>query len=507
MSIETSTIGRKTIFIFMIKMILTFVSWVGFFFVARYMGSEIWGMIGFALGLVGMFFASDFGFSLAHNKKVSEGKDVGECLGAYIRIKLVLTVILVGALLGGLYIWETVLGHGYQDPMITQVIFVILIYYVIFSITQIPIHTFGGLRQSVKQQLPEFLGTVVRAPVMIFVALTSLSVLALSYSYVLTGLIMLCSSFFLLRRFKIKKPSEGLIKSYVVFAAPVAIYVFFSTISLNLDKVILQLFWDFNEVGVFFMMQKIIMVMILVTGSLGPIFFPSISYYHSRKAFKFVRHLVRRAERYISMILTPIVVLLIPLAVPFIRIMLGNGFVEGADTLAWLSIYALILSLNVPHMHLIIGCGRSDLSAKVGISIVMTNIILLLVLVPRSMFGFRLFGLGSVGAAMALTASVVLGFFLARRYSKQVAKVRTNRRIFRHWVAGALTAFAIFLIMDNLWMVQRWYELIIISGIGLLCYLGLLTLLKEFTKKDLNFFLDLLNPKKMGKYIGGEMKG
>jgi hypothetical protein len=31
--------------------------------------------------------------------------------------------------------------------------------------------------------------------------------------------------------------------------------------------------------------------------------------------------------------------------------------------------------------------------------------------------------------------------------------------------------------------------------------------LDEFTKKDLAYFLDLLNPSKMLGYMGGEMKG
>ena len=103
MSTKTG-IGRKSVFIFMIKLIITIVSWVGVFFVARLMGSETWGMIGFAVGLGGMFFQSDFGFGLAHNKKISEGKDVGQCLGAYIKIKLILTAVLILTLVIGIYL-------------------------------------------------------------------------------------------------------------------------------------------------------------------------------------------------------------------------------------------------------------------------------------------------------------------------------------------------------------------------------------------------------------------
>ena len=185
----------------------------------------------------------------------------------------------------------------------------------------------------------------------------------------------------MLRKFEFKKPSKDLTRSYVTFAAPLAIYIFFSNLSLQLDKIVLQVFWDSTEVGIFFMMQKIILVMAVVTSSLGPIFFPSISYYHAKRAMKYVR----------------------PLASPVILIMAGNDFVAGVDTLTWLAIYGLLIAINVPHIQVVQGCGRSDLAAKVGLAIAISNIALLIVFVPRSILGYQLMGLGSMGAAMAST--------------------------------------------------------------------------------------------------------
>jgi hypothetical protein len=43
-------------------------------------------------------------------------------------------------------------------------------------------------------------------------------------------------------------------------------------------------------------------------------------------------------------------------------------------------------------------------------------------------------------------------------------------------------------------------------GLGLFIYLGVLYILKEFTKEDFHFFLDLLHPKKMFQYIKSEVK-
>ena len=47
---------------------------------------------------------------------------------------------------------------------------------------------------------------------------------------------------------------------------------------------------------------------------------------------------------------------------------------------------------------------------------------------------------------------------------------------------------------------------LIFAFIGLGIYLLSLYLMKEFTKKDLMFFLDLINPKKMMKYMSSELK-
>jgi hypothetical protein len=55
--------------------------------------------------------------------------------------------------------------------------------------------------------------------------------------------------------------------------------------------------------------------------------------------------------------------------------------------------------------------------------------------------------------------------------------------------------------------IARWYHLLGFALFGLGIYIGVLYLLREFTKEDLHFFLDVLNIKKMFRYIKEEMKG
>jgi hypothetical protein len=58
----------------------------------------------------------------------------------------------------------------------------------------------------------------------------------------------------------------------------------------------------------------------------------------------------------------------------------------------------------------------------------------------------------------------------------------------------------------NLFPVIYWHILLLYAGFGLLIYLTVLFLLKEFNKKDFNFYLDILHPKQMLSYILSELR-
>ncbi len=504
---EESSVARKSTFIFAAKLAVTVFSWAGFLFIARFMGVEAVGTLGFALGFVGIFLQTEFGFGPAHNKMISEGRDVGECIGAYAYIKAILMTLMITIILLGIFVWESVLGHGYEDPMVTDIIYVILLYYILFSLSKLPIQTFGGLRKSVKQQVPELIGTIARAPLVIYASMAALGVIALAWSYVVTGLLMCFIGFFYLFRLnvKIKKPSKSLLKSYVAFTAPITVYAVFSAVSLNIDKVVVQFFWNATETGYFYGMQRVIISMTIISASLIPIFFPSISHFHAKKNTRRVKYLLLKAERYLSLILVPMAMVIIVLAAPIIHILVGDEFLPAAMVLCILSLYALFLSLNMPHIHTLYGCGSSRNGAKVGISIALSNTILLFLLVPREFLGIQLMGLGAEGAAIASLFSVLLGFILSRHYTRKLLKLRFNARMVKHWVAGM--AVGLLLLELNKYIpAERWYELGIVGLLGLLCYLGILAVWKEFSKKDLVFFLDLLNLRKLKSYVVGELK-
>ena len=54
--------------------------------------------------------------------------------------------------------------------------------------------------------------------------------------------------------------------------------------------------------------------------------------------------------------------------------------------------------------------------------------------------------------------------------------------------------------------VDRWFELLFLSGLGGLLFLSILSMIGSFNQKDFNFFWITLNPKSMKQYVGEELK-
>ncbi len=65
---------------------------------------------------------------------------------------------------------------------------------------------------------------------------------------------------------------------------------------------------------------------------------------------------------------------------------------------------------------------------------------------------------------------------------------------------GILYYISTFIFIDS------WYEVIGFTLLGFGIYLGFLLVLREFTKKDLQLFLDILSPKKMKRYVVSELR-
>jgi len=501
-------IARKSALIILIQLLNGLLGYVALKFVALYMSPWEYGVVGFAYGFVALFsIFGRLGFDQAHIKRVSEGKDFGRCVATFAVTKMLLAGLMAGAVFISIAIWRYLLHRGFETPLHEQAVYVMLVYFVLLTLTQTFISTFNARKETAKAYLPLLVYTMVRCVLTIFVAVYGLGVMFLAYAYVFGEIFHFLIALILIRGYPVTKPSLFYFKSYVKFALPVSIASASYIIMTNIDKVFIQLFWSAEQVGHYFAVFNISRYVILFVSSVGVLLFPTISEHHMRKDVGKIRRVVLQSERYLSMIVFPIVTLIILLAKPIIHILLSDKYLPALPVLQILPLFVLMEALARPYVSKFQGMDMPKIIRNRVFLMMIINVILNLVLIPRDMrsLGIKLVGLGAEGAAIATVSSYIFGLVYIRVKAWKVSGLGGNPRVVLHAVASMVMGLILWYLL-GLTVISRWYHLIIMVMVGISIYFAILYMFKEFRKKDFEFFVDTLNIKKMFRYIEEELR-
>ena len=501
-------IARKSLLIMTANLTEGLLAFVSLYFISRYMGPGAYGIIGFAMGFVGLFsILSNLGFNAAHVKRISEGKDLGRCIGTYMAAKIGFTGLMAAFVIGIIFFWKNIMGRGFESLDHELAVYIILGYFIVSSIASISNDTFKARKEIAKSELPIITRAIARTCIIFFVAVSGWGTLALAFAYVFGDVIFLIFSMIFFKGYPIKKPSKEYFKNYAYFAAPLIVVVASSVIMTNLDKVLIQLFWTAEEVGYYFASFRIINFIIMIASSIGILLYPTISGYHANKDTKSIKKITFLAERYISMIVFPIVIGLVVLSEPAVRILLGSDFLPAIPIFTILPFFALFEAITAPYNYQLIGMNRPKLARNRIVIMVCINVILNIILIPKDIkiLGVNLFGLGAVGAAIATVVSYIAGMIYCRLAVWKLTGKNINPRILLHLLSASCMGITLYW-LSNAFLVERWYHLIGFAFIGLGIYFGILFILKEFKKEDLTFLIDVVHPRKMLDYIKSEIK-
>jgi len=538
MEFTNRMIARKSLLVVIAQFLTRTLGWVGLVVLAKIWGAfapDALGVIGFATAFIGVFYIiADLGFGQAHVKKISEGKDLGTCISTFFTIKIILTTIMAAVVILSLFILDNVLHQGFHDATKQSVVFVFLLYYILMSIQQIPSATFNGKGEIAKMQITSVFENIFKVPLIILVAAAGVTTiglapfiswptmlrplqqflashaigsLAMAYVFGITATVVV--GFWLLRRNPWKKPSFELGKSYLTFAIPIVLFSIISTISTNIDKLLIGYFWTATEVGYYFSLQQILQIILIINVAFITVLFPVYSRYHTTNNFAKINEITKTTERYISMVIVPPIVVIIVFVNSVISIMLNSAFLPAASTLVVLTVYAALASFMAPYYSLLVGLNRPGIYAKIGLGISLINIVLDVLFIPQWGLLTPLGINGPTGAAVALVISNFVGFFWIRLAAKKLTGIQLlQTHTPRHIVAGVGMGLILYFIafQINVFPTMHWYQLILFVGLGLAIYVIILYALKEFTKTDLSFFVELLHPKKMLQYIRSEVK-
>ncbi len=531
-------IARKSLFIAISSFLLRFVSWIEFIIIVKLWGDfapEALGIIGFTMSFLALFsIVADLGFNAAHIKRISEGRDLGTCIGTFATIKIILTGLMTAIALITIFILKITAHEEFYDTTTESIIFIFLIFNIISNLLSIPIITFTGKKEMVKREFPFIIGRIIGLPFVVLVAIAGVSIAGISPAFIWPSYLQSLQQFiadhaveslaaiyliswiatfligmWFLRKYPLKKPSWKLFKSYFSFAMPMMFLPIIGIISQNVGMLMIGYFWSSVEVGYYFTMVAVVGIVTVFPASVSAVLFPSISEYCSNKNFDKIKQTTHLAERYISMITIPILIGIMVLANPLINIVMSDAFLPAASVLIILAVFISISCLNSPYSSLIKGMDKPSILTKIGIATCLISIILNYLFIPKdgllSSFGIN----GAAGAAGATVISALVGFILLRIAVKKLTGINIlQSHTPRHIIAGLIAGIILYCLAfrASFFPSIYWYHLLMFIGVGTVSYLGILIVLKEFNKQDLDFFLDLLRPKKMLKYVSSELK-
>ncbi len=490
-------------------------STAAFVFIAQNMGPSVLGILGYAMATVGLLsFLSDFGVGSVHANFIRKGEDLGKCVGAYAAIKLVLLAIFSIVAYAMINLWShNNLGGAMPgtDPIVDS-LNAFLIYYILLGISQIATHTFDAQDAVAKVHIPALLELVVRVSFVIFVATSTFksspegpALLAASY---VVGII--CSMLlvaFLMVRVRISKPDRDTLMKYIRSLAPVFVVSMIIVLDLFLDKVLVGYFWGAEEVGLYFGVQRMAVFVGVFSLAVATLILPSVTAYFTRKDVAASWDIVNQAERYVSLIVIPTAAFYLTFGEQILGVFLTGEFAAEVRTMNLLVIAGTVVALVLPLRSAIAGVGKPATLFYIGVGGIGLQLAAMLLLVPRSVFGVQMLGLGAFGAAASLLFSSIYYFFVLRYMAWRMAKIVPNSRSFKHLMC-ALLMVGVMYTLD--WLVisaDQWFGLIILAFAGTVTYGASAYMLGELEASDYKYFRNLLNPQDTIQYAVNELLG
>ena len=504
-------IARKSALIVATNILNGILGYVALYFITRYMSPGDYGIVAFALGFVTLFtIFGNLGFNAAHIKRISEGKDLGKCIGTFLTTKIGLTGLMALITLGAIFFWKVIMGRGFETTTHELAIYIMIGYWVIRLFARSFVSTFNAQKEIAKAQIPLLLEILVRVAVTIYVVLAGFGAIQLALTYIAGEIVYFLSTLYFFRRYPIKRLSSDYFKDYSKFAFPLIIVVACSTIMTNIDKILIQLFWSAADVGYYFAAFRLTVFINMFTIAIGTLLFPTFSMLHADNNIEGIRRLTFQSERYLSMLVFPMVFGMVILAKPIAYILL-SGWMPAVPILQILPFFVLLAALERPFQSQFLGMDRPKLARNRVIIMVCFNVFLNIILIPADIqsVGLKLAGLGAKGAAIATVVSYGIGLIYSRSMAWKLNKIKGSSKVLLHALAAIIMVAMLYVVLYSfnvIVFIARWYHLLGFALLGFGIYISVLFLLGEFTKKDLDFFLDALNIRKMFRYIKEETR-
>ena len=349
-------LAQKLILSYSTKIIVQFVQIVASIIVARVAGPTVLGTVAFGTAYVSMFmFIADLGIGTAHIKLLSEGRDEATCIGTYAGLKIFLTMLFCLVVLGVFFVQKFGFNNIFESSIHEKVILISLISITISQLFQIPQVTFAARTEQAKQDIPNFVKTLLYQILRIIVVLLGYRALTIAFSNLVATIVVIPIYIILFRKYKIGKFDRELAKQYLKISLPLIVIVICQTLIHWTDKVILQYLTNSKEVGYYVAGFKIGGFIFMIGNSVGMLFFPIFSKAISQEKYVEINSKISKFERFSLLFVFPVTVFCSIYADLIVKFILGDRYTNSILILAIINISMFIMVFRQPYGNVLSG--------------------------------------------------------------------------------------------------------------------------------------------------------
>lgn len=465
----------------------------------------IWALANSIVNLSLMFI--DLGLTSIHYQ-YAEKKNFDEYFGSFLVIKIFLILINIFLSLILLIIF------GLWGTEYLIIIILLLISNLIFSTLNIFITHLRGKLKVFKVEIPSFFISISQSIAKLYI-IFNISVIINPLFWICIILIFFnilyaaIIAFIGFNEFKLKKPNKLYLFEYLKDTKPLMIFTILSVITTNLGNIILGHSFDNETLAYFYIVSGYILPMIsIITSSLISLCTPLYSVYLAENDFASIKKIVQTTEKYVSIIILCIIILIFLIGDKIFLIFLPN-YLKSLPILYILIFYSYLEGINRNYAILLISSKKQKLSAYISIFLTTFRLLLFFILIPKTFLSFEMLGLGTLGYILALIIPLIIFTVVIRVLNKKFFNLNLQKKLLLHAPIAFITILSM-LLMKNYFLenlIQSDVILIIIlAALALPIFIILLFISKNLTKKDIQFFFELLKISRYKKSMKDEFQ-
>lgn len=486
-------LGRKIILNFFGVALSSILGFLLVIFTARLFGPSVLGEVNYYLAILGLLLLfSDLGFSRAHIRFIANKKKIKEKTGVFLAIKAFLLLLFV---IAGIFYYYFVLRLS--SSSVKTLAFGLLLAFEVFNrMGSSMLLTFEGLKKVVLKNTIITASKVSKLIALILISLSFKNVLGLSFAFLVEGVVLFALSLFFIKQYFPLKWSNVIFKKYFVYSLPFFAIYPLTYFQVNIDILLLKNFWNASTVGYYSAAIGIAAYLKTLNGVFITLFFPKVSQLFSSGSIKKISRITNLLVKYILIVFIPIFLFLYLFKTEIILILLGSQFIPSADIFAFSLLGIFFLMISSPYDHLIYAAGKHKIMVFITLFSVFFSVLLQLIAVPETLFGFKMLGLGGMGTVLVRNTiwffSALIQIKLVGKYFK-IGFFKQGLPVIIYFFL-ALTAIYFF----DLSAISIGLKLLVFIITTMIFYL-LSVATKLAALKDWHYFKSLLNPKALLK--------